>query len=78
MKADIMWQAKGESPGGAGVMSEVVNLKRARKARERAQKQAAAAANRSRFGRQAPERKATEHEQAKAAREHDGHKLDEE
>jgi hypothetical protein len=59
-------------------MGDVVNLKRARKARERTRKQATAAANRSRFGREAPERKAAEHEQAKAVREHDGHKLDEE
>ena len=59
-------------------MGEVVNLKRARKARERAQKEADAAANRSRFGRNAPERKAAEHDQAKASREHEGHKLDKE
>jgi len=31
-------------------MSEIVNLKRARKARERAEKEAEAAANRTRFG----------------------------
>jgi hypothetical protein len=59
-------------------MGDVVNLKRVRKARERAQKQADAAAKRSAFGRQAPERKATEHEQAKATRAHEGHKLDKE
>jgi hypothetical protein len=58
-------------------MGEVVNLKRVRKARDRAQKQADATANRERFGRTAPERKAAEHEQAKSAREHEGHKLDE-
>lgn len=57
--------------------AEIVNLRRVRKAKARAEKEAAAAANRARFGRTTAEK----HHQAKqtdlAERRLDGHKLNE-
>ena len=57
-------------------MGDVVNLRRARKARDRAEDERKAAENRVAFGRTKAERKLTEAERDKAARHIDGHKLD--
>ena len=57
-------------------MSEIVNLRQARKHRARAEKEAKAAANRTEFGRAKAERKQTEAGRAKIRRELDGKKLD--
>lgn len=56
-------------------MSEIVNLRQAKKRRMRAEKEAEAAANRSKFGRTKAARKQSEAERAKAARELDGKEL---
>jgi hypothetical protein len=56
-------------------MSEIVNLRQARKRRARAEKEAEAAANRTKFGRTKSERRKTGAERAKAARELDDKKL---
>ena len=56
-------------------MGDVVNLRRARKARDRAGAEAQAEQNRIAFGRTKAERKLTEAERDKAARHIDGHKL---
>lgn len=62
--------------GYTPAMSEIVNLRQARKRKVRAEKEAAAAANRAKFGRTKSERKQTEAERARAARDLDGKKRD--
>ena len=57
-------------------MAELVNLRRARKARERAEAEKEADANRRKFGRTKEERLLAEAEARHAAREHDSKKLD--
>jgi hypothetical protein len=57
-------------------MAELVNLRRARKTRERAEAEKAAEANRRKFGRTKEERALSEAETARAAREHEGRKID--
>lgn len=55
-------------------MAEIVNLKKARKAKARADDQQAAAANRALHGRTKAERIAEREAKAKAANTHEGHK----
>ena len=57
-------------------MSKIVNLRQARKQRDRAAKQAAADANAARHGRTKAKRLAEEQEAAKAEKTLDGHKRD--
>jgi len=57
-------------------MSEIVNLRQARKRKARADKEAKAAANRVEFGRTKAERRETEGERTRAERALDGKKLD--
>lgn len=57
-------------------MSEIVNLRQAKKRRARAEKEAKAAANRVAFGRTKAERKQTGTQRAKDKRDLDGKKLD--
>ena len=57
-------------------MSEIVNLRQARKQKARAEKEAAAAAKRAKFGRTKGERRQTDAERARAARDLDGKKRD--
>jgi hypothetical protein len=57
-------------------MAEIVNLRRARKARQRSQAEAEAAANRVAFGRSKAERVVTEAEKTRAARALEGHRRD--
>lgn len=57
-------------------MGDVVNLRRARKARARAEEKARAAENRVRHGRTGADRRAAKAEAEKAARAADGHRLD--
>lgn len=54
-------------------MSEIVNLRRARRAKERADAGEKAAANRARFGRSRAEREALERARLLDARKLDGH-----
>lgn len=56
-------------------MGDVVNLRRARKARDRASAEAQAEQNRITFGRTKAERKLTEAEKALAERRLEGHRL---
>jgi hypothetical protein len=56
-------------------MAEIVNLRRARKARDRASAEAQAEQNRIAFGRTKAERKLTEAEKALAERCLEGHRL---
>jgi hypothetical protein len=56
-------------------MGEIVNLRRARKQKARAEDAARAEANRARFGTPKAERRSREAEQERAARAHEGHKL---
>lgn len=56
-------------------MAEIINLRQIRKQRERAEKEAKAAANRRRFGRTKAERRASEAEEDRAARDLDGKQL---
>lgn len=56
-------------------MGDVVNLRRARKARDRASAEAQAEQNRIAFGRTKAERKLTEAEKALAERRLEGHRL---
>lgn len=56
-------------------MGDVVNLRRARKARDRASAEAQAEQNRIAFGRTKAERKLTEAEKTLAERHLDGHRL---
>ncbi|MET4684575.1 DUF4169 family protein [Brevundimonas faecalis] len=58
-------------------MGEVVNLNKARKARDKAAARRTAEANRLTFGRTKSERHATQKEQDRDAARLDGHKLDE-
>jgi hypothetical protein len=53
-----------------------VNLRRARKAREREDAERAAEANRRKFGRSKAERALAEAEDARARREHEGRKIE--
>ena len=55
-------------------MAEIINLNRARKARQRAGAKATAEANRALHGRTRTERKAQEVERDRAARHLEGHK----
>lgn len=55
-------------------MTDIVNLKRARKAKERAEAEAKAQANRVAHGRTKTEKKLTQAEQEAARRKLDGHK----
>lgn len=57
-------------------MSDVVNLKSARKAKARAEAEAKAQANRVTFGRTKAEKKSTQAEREAADRKLDGHKRD--
>ena len=57
-------------------MAEIINLRQAKKRRAREEKTAKAEANRVRFGRSKPERKESDAEREKAARDLDGKKLD--
>jgi ApbE superfamily uncharacterized protein (UPF0280 family) len=57
-------------------MGDVVNLRRARKARQRADREATAAANRVAFGRDKIERRETALKNAQAERSLDGHRRD--
>jgi uncharacterized membrane protein YccC len=57
--------------------AEIINLRKARKARQRAEKDAAAEANRARHGRTAAERKLAEAERKIEQRRADAHRLDE-
>ena len=56
-------------------MAEIVNLRRARKARDRASAEAKAEQNRMAFGRTKAERKLTEAEKTLAERRLEGHRL---
>ncbi|MFC5374619.1 DUF4169 family protein [Brevundimonas faecalis] len=58
-------------------MGEVVNLNKARKARDKAAARRTAEANRLTFGRTKSERQATQKEQDRDTARLDGHKLDE-
>jgi hypothetical protein len=58
-------------------MAELVNLRRARKARDRADAEKAAEANRRKFGRSKAERAQADAETDRAAREHAGRKIEE-
>jgi hypothetical protein len=55
--------------------AEIVNLRRARKAKARDTRQAEAAENRVRFGRTKAERDVTKRERARDRSRHEGHKL---
>ncbi len=57
-------------------MTEIVNLNRFRKHRERALKEGRAAQNRVRFGRTKEERRRDSHERDKARKKHDDKRLD--
>lgn len=57
-------------------MGEVVNLNKARKARDKAEARRAAEANRLTFGRTKAERQATQKERDRDTANLDGHKLD--
>jgi hypothetical protein len=57
-------------------MAEIVNLRQARKARARSEKDDAAAANRAKFGRTKAEKQAEAAKAALAAKALDGHKRD--
>jgi hypothetical protein len=57
-------------------MSEIVNLRQMKKRRARVEKEAEAAARRTKFGRTKAERKLRAAEQAKAEHDLDGKKLD--
>jgi hypothetical protein len=58
-------------------MVEVVNLRHRRKQRAREDSERAAAENRAKFGQKKVERRQADAECQRAAREHDGRKLDE-
>jgi hypothetical protein len=57
-------------------MGEVVNLRRARKAKARGEAAQAAAENRAKHGRSTAERKAEALADARQTQRHDGHRLD--
>ena len=58
-------------------MTKVVNLRQARKARQRRYKEAEAEANRASYGRSKAERRESERERAADSRRHAGHQLEE-
>lgn len=58
-------------------MAEIINLKQARKARARRERNAEADANRRRFGRTRAEKKADKDAEERAQKLHEGQKLDE-
>lgn len=58
-------------------MGEIINLNKARKARDKAEAKRAAEANRLTFGRTRVERLSTQKERDRDAARLDGHKLDE-
>ena len=60
----------------SAVMAEIVNLRRARKDRERRAKEAEADANRRRFGRTRAEKEQDSQEKARAGREIEGKRLE--
>jgi len=57
-------------------MGDVINLRQVRKAKARAERETAAEVNRLAFGRTKAERRRTETEAEKAARDLDAHRLD--
>lgn len=57
-------------------MAEIVNLRRARKAKARAEAETTAAENRARFGRPAAERKLEAARDELAGKRHAGHRLE--
>lgn len=57
-------------------MAEIINLRKARKAKARAEAEVTAAANRTRFGRPKAERDAQSSEAARSAKILDGHRRD--
>ncbi len=57
-------------------MAEIVNLRRARKGKARAEKEARAAGNRVRFGRTKAEKRQSEAERTHTGKSLDGKKLD--
>jgi hypothetical protein len=57
-------------------MNEIVNLRRARKAKARAEAESVAAANRARFGTPKAQRALTQARSEKAAQRLDSHRLD--
>ena len=59
-------------------MAEIVNLRRVRKQKARTEDAARADANRARFGVPKPERQSREAEDDRAARAHEGHKIEKE
>lgn len=67
---------RGESPQRGPVLSEVVNLRRARKHRKRLEKEARAEENRTRFGRAKSVRRRDAEEQKRAERDFQGKKID--
>ena len=62
--------------GGTDFVGEIVNLRHARKRRRRQDKDAAAAENRSRFGRPKATKQRDEQEAERANRQLDGHRRD--
>ncbi|MEQ9636358.1 MAG: DUF4169 family protein [Devosia marina] len=58
-------------------MAEIINLRSARKAKARTEKEAAAEANRLKFGRTKAEKLKNAGEKARADKHIDGHKLEE-
>lgn len=62
-------------PRGRYMSAEIINLRQFRKARERAAKEAAAAENRSRFGKPRSERDLDRALDEQATRRHAGHRL---
>jgi hypothetical protein len=57
-------------------MGEIINLRQARKARARADKEAKAAENRIAFGRTKAERQKAKAQEELGKRRHEGHRLD--
>lgn len=57
-------------------MGDVINLRQARKAKARAEKEAVAQENRARFGRTGAEKRRDTQEKDRDQRAHDGHRLD--
>ncbi|KAA2238165.1 DUF4169 family protein [Salinarimonas soli] len=57
-------------------MGEIINLRQARKARMKAEKEAKAAANRTAFGRTKAERQKADELEKLSERRHEGHRLD--
>lgn len=78
MGALVRGEARGGSPrGGGGIrVAEIVNLRRVRKARDRAAAASVAEANRAKFGRTKAERAAEAVDRARIERRLDGAKRD--